>query len=334
MDVDAMLSRVPLTNDTIAYVAQRTKAQRDDATWHALHARVLSASRFADALRAADDSLAIPAFLKLYFTKQYTTPAMHYGVANEARARSAYAHRTQYDVRETGIWLMPSGMLGASPDGIVYDNAQSETPIGCLEIKCPYTLRNKTPTTFAEHMSHTFALTRYYDQIQGQMVATNLPWCDLVIWCEAAFEVKRIEASEQWRTKCVPKLEHFFATCIMPHMHSMQSQRITYACLKSAYKLSTCACAEQTENKMANANHGLSSYSIFNTRSFILRSEFEFYNGLYNLRFYKSWFDRQLGQFSDQRCVMSLSLEQAAELGRVLPLIVSDCIEIKNKHGM
>ena len=148
---------------------------------------------------------------------------MQYGVDNESRARAAYMHKTHYDVRETGIWLMPSGMLGASPDGIVYDNAQSETPIGCLEIKCPYTLRNKTPKSFEQYMSHTFSPARYYDQIQGQMVATNLPWCDLVIWSEAAFDVKRIEASEQWRIQCVPKLERFFATRVLPHMQRMHS---------------------------------------------------------------------------------------------------------------
>ena len=217
-----MLSHVPLTKDTIAYVATCTRAQRDDTMWHALHDRVLTASRFGDALRAADDVTVRPNFLKRYFTKQNESVAMQYGVANESRARIAYAHKTNYDVRETGIWLTPSGMLGASPDGIVYPNAQSETPIGCLEIKCPYTLRNKTSESFSEYMTHTFALGRYYDQIQGQLVATNLPWCDLVIWTEAAIDIKRIDASEQWRTLCVPKLERFFATCIRPHMDRMQ----------------------------------------------------------------------------------------------------------------
>ena len=33
-------------------------------------------------------------------------------------------------VRETGLWLHPSGLLGASPDGLISDNK-------VLEVKCP-----------------------------------------------------------------------------------------------------------------------------------------------------------------------------------------------------
>lgn len=84
---------------------------------------------------------------------------------------------------------------------------------------------------------------------------------------------------------------------------------------------------------MARANRALANFDIFDTRSFNLRSEFALDDGLYKLRFYKSWFDRQLGHFSDERCCLTLSLEQADALGRLLPRIVNDCILLKTKNG-
>ena len=45
--------------------------------------------------------------------------------------------KTGKTVKETGIWFDSSGILGASPDGIVDDET-------VLEAKCPYTERNVT----------------------------------------------------------------------------------------------------------------------------------------------------------------------------------------------
>ena len=59
------------------------------------------------------------------------------GVNNEAEAVKAFTKLTGKTVQETGIWLDLSGILGASPDGIVDDES-------VLEAKCPYTERNTT----------------------------------------------------------------------------------------------------------------------------------------------------------------------------------------------
>jgi len=37
-------------------------------------------------------------------------------------------------VTKTGIWLHGSGFLGASPDGLLFDDNSSY----CIELKCPY----------------------------------------------------------------------------------------------------------------------------------------------------------------------------------------------------
>ena len=55
----------------------------------------------------------------------------------EAEAIEAFTLKTGLAVKETGIWFHSSGILGASPDGII----DEET---VLEVKCPYTERNLT----------------------------------------------------------------------------------------------------------------------------------------------------------------------------------------------
>ena len=59
------------------------------------------------------------------------------GVNNEAEAVKAFINLTGKTVQETGLWLDGSGILGASPDGIVDEDS-------VLEAKCPYTERNMT----------------------------------------------------------------------------------------------------------------------------------------------------------------------------------------------
>ena len=47
--------------------------------------------------------------------------ATSWGITNEAEAVKAFETATEMNVKETGLWLHPSGILGASPDGLVCD---------------------------------------------------------------------------------------------------------------------------------------------------------------------------------------------------------------------
>ena len=63
--------------------------------------------------------------------------AVQWGVNNETEALKAFTKLTGKTVVETGIWLDTSGILCASPDGLVEEDSD-------LEAKCPYTERNMT----------------------------------------------------------------------------------------------------------------------------------------------------------------------------------------------
>lgn len=92
---------------------------------------------------------------------------------------------------ETGIWLYKSGFLGASPDGLLYDDNSSYY----IEVKCPYKFRNedlKIALTNTNDYIINFDTNKndfvlksdheYYDQIQGQMYIIKISSAILIIW--------------------------------------------------------------------------------------------------------------------------------------------------------
>jgi len=64
--------------------------------------------------------------------------AIQWGTEMESTALRVFQEHKQVTVQSTGLWLHPTGILGASPDGIVPElNA-------FVEVKCPYSVRDST----------------------------------------------------------------------------------------------------------------------------------------------------------------------------------------------
>jgi len=95
----------------------------------------------------------------------YKNGAMERGQLMEDEARQLYTLVTGNEVRTTGICFPDANKrYGASPDGLIADEA-------CLELKCPsiavhveYLLNNKLPT-------------EYFCQVQGQLLVTGMKYC-------------------------------------------------------------------------------------------------------------------------------------------------------------
>ena len=115
-------------------------------------------------------------------------------------------------MKDTGIWFHPSGILGASPGGIV----DHET---VLEVRCPYTERNLTIEEAAK--SETFCLEKtesgqyalrkhhvYWHQVQGEMYFTHRKFGYFVVWTTKDVAILRIEREENWAAN-IPRLTNF-----------------------------------------------------------------------------------------------------------------------------
>ena len=73
--------------------------------------------------------------------------AVNWGVVNEAEGVKAFVEAYQVTVLESGLFVSESGVLGASPDGLVQ-------PSALLEVKCPHSQRNKTITEAVQSPSY------------------------------------------------------------------------------------------------------------------------------------------------------------------------------------
>jgi hypothetical protein len=94
---------------------------------------VLTASNFGLVLKAISRKSYPASLYKTLLTKVNLNgvAAVRWGINNEQNAVNQFVLLTEMEVHQTGTHLFPNGILGASPDGLVGDDA-------VLEVKCPY----------------------------------------------------------------------------------------------------------------------------------------------------------------------------------------------------
>ena len=123
-------------------------------------------------------------------------------------------------MKETGIWFHSSGILGASPDGIIDEES-------VLEVKCPYTERNLTiaeavgsATICLEkcESGHGYILKKdhvYWHQVQGELYFSQRNFCYFVVWTTKDIAIVKIERDETWVAN-IPGLMQFYFDNIFP----------------------------------------------------------------------------------------------------------------------
>jgi hypothetical protein len=100
--------------------------------------------------------------------ERYVSPAMQWGIENEAAARAAYQFDAGVLVQTVGFVDHPRiSMSGASPDGYVGTG-------GLIEVKCPDT-KTHINTLLGDSIDG-----RYVKQMQWQLGTTGREWCDFV----------------------------------------------------------------------------------------------------------------------------------------------------------
>ena len=179
------------------------------------------------------------------FSEYITVPSILHGIRNEKPARNHYKREMQ-NIRSSDLKVFNSGLvvhpqipfLGTSPDGKVIDPSFTYLPCGLLEIKCPYkgchkTLDEKCGETgfYLNKQGESYHLKTesgkgklYYDQIQGQMALSGLPWCDFVVYLVGSQEmaVERIYfKKDYWDNNMLLHLANFYHTYGVPRLLSL-----------------------------------------------------------------------------------------------------------------
>nr|CAI5854245.1 unnamed protein product [Callosobruchus analis] len=144
-DKQSYVSRQCALNiDQIRKIAAATVGQHSNELWLITHKLRLTSSKFGLILgaykRNIETGRSFPKSLFTSLVEGYSLSkvmAVQWGRHNEGTATKQFEELHMLRINQTGLWLDESGFLGASPDGLIGDDAT-------LDVKCPYKMRNCT----------------------------------------------------------------------------------------------------------------------------------------------------------------------------------------------
>ena len=220
-------SKERISPERIREIAKATIGQRENPLWQEYRRNRLTASQFGKAIRSIDafvrrgrDDFLQELRNEVMQRKKFeTNEAMQWGIDHEKDAIQEYEKRTGKKVIETGIWIFPDGYLAASPDGIVVDADNPDKYLGIVEVKCPARVKDIIINHDCQWHGHLNYLDKnnqlyphhaYYHQIQGQLYATGMNWCDFIIWNPSNLLVQRIVSDPEWVARCLTDLQVFY----------------------------------------------------------------------------------------------------------------------------
>ena len=251
-----MKEEFTVPREVVEMVEAKTRGQASSELWHLLHNGRLTSHRFGEILRrreSTDPSRLVKAIMGYGGGMKGLPPAIRWGRDNEPKARQLYIHDRKgkgeiMHVRDSGLTLLEEkSFLGASSDGIVTCANADLNVVGCLEVKCAFSVDGKsvvnlTPNEIADKFGKKFCLQKgddgvlhlatdhqYYAQVQGELNILGLDWCDFVVYSGNAVVVDRIMRDVSfWEDKLLPTLEKFFAEHVLPEIWSGKLFSVCY----------------------------------------------------------------------------------------------------------
>lgn len=217
---DFILEKMQIDEAAIMKVEDLTKGQRNNPQWLILRKWRLTASNFGIVL----NSKKVTSSLYKRILGEYDlsgVQAINWGIVKEEEAIQAFQLSTGFVVESSGLWLDKSGILGASPDGLVGSDA-------VVEVKCPFSKRSCTideavkckDFCLIKNDTGLYELKKnhvYWHQIQGQIYISKRQKCYFVVWTPKEFITLVIEKDAQWAIN-LDKLKTFYCKYILEHL--------------------------------------------------------------------------------------------------------------------
>jgi hypothetical protein len=207
----------------IEQVAALTAGQRSNHHWGMYRRGRLTASNFGAVLQACSRKSYPPSLFKKLFGGYNLdkVQAVQWGIQNEETAVKLFVESTGMPVKPTGIWLHQSGVIGASPDGLVGDDS-------LVEIKCPFSKRLDTieeavadRTFYVQMLDESYILKEdhpYYHQVQGALHLTNRETAYFCVWTTKSFLILPIQKDVEWANENLNILQKFYKEQMLPRL--------------------------------------------------------------------------------------------------------------------
>lgn len=139
--------------------------------------------------------------------------SIQWGREHEAEGIAAVEQALGQTVTRTGLWLHSCGFLGASPDGLIGEDA-------IVEVKCPFKYRSMSMMENIKSNKEYIISSAddgnivvnsnhdYFQQIQGQLAITKRKLCHLVVWTPKEVVIVQIQAEDYENN--LNTLKHFY----------------------------------------------------------------------------------------------------------------------------
>jgi len=201
-------------------VEQLTRGQRSNPLWSSFRAGRLTASKFGDVLRACRRN-SIPPSLLASLLSEYNTDgvkAIQWGVEHEQTAIDEYKSAFGVNVSLVGMILHSSGVLAASPDGIVdQDIVEFKCPMSQAQHTIPEALEDKKFYALDDAGSYVLKPSHvYYDQCQGQLHITGKKRVEFYVWLPKGSLKVTVLRDEEWGKPNIPLLLSFYYSHLLP----------------------------------------------------------------------------------------------------------------------
>eukprot|EP00112_Aurelia_sp_Birch-Aquarium-sp1_P024960 Seg809.8 transcript_id=Seg809.8/GoldUCD/mRNA.D3Y31 product="hypothetical protein" protein_id=Seg809.8/GoldUCD/D3Y31 len=205
-----------ISDQEIEIAEEATREQADCFEWKNLRQGMITASnanKYSDKIELmkigrnrTDTTYLVNSCLSANTKDLSKVPSVKWGCDHEKDAQKEFTavegkNHLNFLVKNCGLFISKGyPFLGARPDGIVYCNC---CPFRCLEIKCPYSIREEDPCDldvlakvgFIDIVGGVPCLKKshgYYAQVQMQMALTKATSCNFVIWTKKNISVMKI----------------------------------------------------------------------------------------------------------------------------------------------
>lgn len=259
-----------VTEEEQNYVKKNTVLQSKNTTWYKVKSGRITASNIKGVCRTSTEKPSISLIKSICYPQKilFQPKQIKYGIEHEEIARNEYEawavkNHENFKLENTGfIICLEHPQIGATPDGLIKCDCCGS---GCLEIKCPYVLKEnnfdiekfsemkgsclfKDGTKFALIKTHS-----YYYQIQLQMLFSKVHYCDFVVWSTRFLFIERIFYDPTFCEEIVQTALNFHKNVIIPELlgrwytlqneHSSHREQLWCDCQKPQNGLEMIRCA-------------------------------------------------------------------------------------------
>lgn len=270
-------SKVKYTKEEKVVIEKLTRNQKDSIQWFKYRQGIVTSSNFnrvasnSKTVKKNGPNKATEALVETLVNGSTFrgNKATQYGLKQEPKAVSLYLKKmkemhTGATIHSCGLFISSAHeYLGASPDRLFFCSCHGKR---LVEVKCPYTLRDKSRTVQSLDFIKTdengtlFLKTTgnsYFDQIQGQMGVTGIHKCDLVVFDGSRVEIIEVSFDSEYWLKLAEIVIEFHSRFVYTYMLNMFSEP-TASSDACRIQVQTAVCAKTSKYRCGKCGQILS----------------------------------------------------------------------------